>query len=52
MHVCDVWMCAQVFTNDLPALVDGISDVASDLMKATCDGLYFTYATIKNIGAI
>jgi hypothetical protein len=42
----------QVFTNDLPHLVDAMSEVSQDIMKAMCDGFFFTARIFSEIGEI
>ena len=40
----------QVFANDVPQLVDGVSDIVTDVVRAVIDGTYFTYRLVSEIG--
>ena len=41
----------QIFTNDIPALVDGLSEVAVDALRCFSDGVYFTHRVFSEVGA-
>ena len=40
----------QIFTNDIPALMEGFSDITADTLRCIFDGIYFTWRVFKEIG--
>ena len=50
-HCQLLMLLLQVFTNDIPVLCEGVSDIALDTVNALIEGLYFTYRMTREIGA-